>query len=157
MRRINYWVVAAALLLSPLLHADEEIEEWYTSKGGEYLVKDSVHGNLYALLSNSQSGEPSVYIIMYDEDCKDQSDDIISHNPLYVNGVLTRYQQYCDSDDERRYFLPATEAGRSNLVKEFKEKKFVEIKSHNDDFNFIFTGQGFTALYDLMVLQNSGI
>jgi len=136
-------------------HAENEDKYWYTSKGGEFLVRDSLSGNLHALLSTSKSGKYSVYIIMFDSSCKDKSSEILSHNPIYINDVLTRYQQYCDG--ERRYFMPATNAGRENLLKEFRLKNVVKVRTHDGQSNFSFSAKGFVAKLDELKLSSKGI
>jgi len=151
------WAVALSVtvLSSFSVLAESEVEAWYISKGNEYLVRDSIHGNLHALLSIAKSGKPSVYIIMFDSDCEESSGDIISHNPIYVNGTLTRYQQYCDG--QRRYFMPATEAGRSHIVNEFKLRNFVEIKTHDESGRFLFSAKGFSNFLQKLKLDQQGI
>ncbi|MFC5077536.1 hypothetical protein VTH8203_04599 [Vibrio thalassae] len=147
---------ALLLLCLPFYsHSADEDKEWYTSKGGEYLVRDSLHGNLHALLSTSKSGTQSVYIVMRDSDCVDQSSDIISHDPIYINGTLTRYNQYCDG--ERRYFMPATRAGRENLLNEFKLKNVVKVKTYDGDTTFSFSAKGFTAKLKALNVSKKGI
>ncbi|MBE7927632.1 hypothetical protein [Pseudomonas saudiphocaensis] len=156
MNKITRKAVAFLMLSFPFSSwAESEIEAWYTSKGNEYLVRDSVHGNLHALLSISKGGEPFVYIIMFDKDCKESSGNIFSHNPLYINGTLTQYQQYCDG--ERRYFMPATEAGRAHLIQEFKIKNFVEIETHDKSFKNIYSAKGFTSHLNKLTLRGKGI
>lgn len=151
----NILLLVSTLLFSSSVFSESEVEAWYISKGNEYLVRDSVHGNLHALLSTAQSGKPFVYIFMFDSDCKDASTNVMAHNPVYVNNTLTRYQQYCDG--ERRYFMPATEAGRAHIVKEFKLRDFVEIKTHDESFKAIFSAKGFTSYFNKMVLERQGI
>lgn len=147
--------LAVTLLFASPSFSESEVEAWYTSKGNEYLVRDSVHGNLHALLSTAKSGKPFVYIVMFDSDCKDASTDVIAHNPIYVNNMLTRYQQYCDG--ERRYFMPASEAGREHIVREFTLRNFVELKTHDESFKAIFSAKGFTTYFNKVVLERQGI
>lgn len=143
----------AALPLSTF--ADGEIDAWYTSKGNEYLVRDSINGSLHALLSIANSGKPNVYIVMYDSECEGASTEIISHNPLYINNTLTQYRQYCNG--ERRVFMPATEAGRAHIIQEFKLRNFVEIKTHNQDFRALFSAKNFTHYLNEITIQGQGI
>jgi len=143
---IKHKIIKLTFLLSiftaSVSYAESEIEEWYLSKSGDYLVRDSVNGTLHAQLANSKSGNPEVYIFMFDSDCEGKESTITSHNPLYVNGTLVRYLQYCEG--ERRYFFPATTEGRKYLFSEFKNKSFVDISTHNKSFTAIFSAKGFS-------------
>lgn len=134
---------------------ESEVDAWYLSQGNEYMVRDSINGNLHALMSVSKAGTPYVYIFMYDSDCEKDEGNIIPHNPLKINGVLTRYNQYCDGS--RRYFLPATDAGREYLISEFKKKNFVEVATHDGSFRALFSAKGYTGVYNKVVLTRSGI
>ena len=83
-------IVAFIFLLSAgIVNADEEMREWYLSEDDNYLVRESIYGNLHALLSVSNAGEPNVYIIMDDSDCEGDSGDITGHDSLYIVTTLT--------------------------------------------------------------------
>jgi len=153
--RITKIVALFFLLGASLVRAEDEVDAWYLSKGGEYLVRESINGYMHALMSTAKSGKPYVYLVAHDPDCEKDPGNVIGHNPLYVNGVLTRYSQYCDGS--RRYFLPATDAGRMHVINEFKQKKFVEITTHDGGFKALFSAKGFTDIYNKVVFLNAGI
>lgn len=155
MKKIVRSLIGAFAFLVGTASAEGEVDAWYLSQSDEYMIRDSIHGRLHALMSVSKSGKPYVYIFMYDSDCEKDDGNITSHNPLKINGVLTRYNQYCDGS--RRYFLPATDAGREHVINEFKMKNFVEVTTHDETFRSLFSAKGFTAIYNKVVLAQSGI
>lgn len=148
-------IVGVFALGAGIASAESEVDAWYLSKSDEYMVRDSINGNLHATMSTSKAGTPYVYIFMHDSDCEKDDGNITTHNPLKINGVLTRYNQYCDGS--RRYFLPATDAGREHLINEFKKRNFVEVATHDDSFRSLFSAKGFTDIYNKVVLRRSGI
>lgn len=136
-------------------NAETEVDAWYLSKGNEYLVKEATGSTLYGLVSISKGGKPFVYIVNFDKDCEGSDSNIIRHDPLLINGVLTRFNQYCEGT--RRYFLPASDAGREHIINEFKKKNFVEVAAHDGKYKFLFSAKGFTDAYNKVIIGNSGI
>ncbi|MBE4618264.1 hypothetical protein [Vibrio navarrensis] len=149
------FLLFTSVIFSCVSNAEGEIESWYLSKGGEYLVRESIDGSLYSLLSTSKAGDLTVYMFMFDASCKDENSDVINHNPLYVNNKLVRFSQYCDG--ERRYFFPSSDAGRNHIVNEFKKKEFVEVKAHDNSYTKLFSAKGFTKIYNEMKLKSEAI
>lgn len=153
-------VISALLLFSSMVvsgvsNAAGEIESWYKSEGGEYLVRDSIHGELHSQLSTSKVGNISVYLFYLDSSCEGKNSDVVAHDPLLINDKLVRYLQYCDGS--RRYFFPATTEGRNYLINEFIKRDFVEIKTYNKDFSSLFSAKGFTKLYNQMKAKEEAI
>ena len=153
--KIAKLIMLVFIFVSGVANAENEVDGWYLSKGGDYLVRDSIKGNIHAKIGVAKSGKVYVYFNMFDSDCKGDSGDIISHNPLYINDTLTRYSQYCDK--EERYFLPATEAGHNHLISEFKLKSFVEVRLHDGSGKLLFSAKGFTDAFNKVTVKNSGI
>lgn len=156
--RLTFSHTVGALLLmlaSVSAHAEPEREGWYLSTGGEYLVREKHNGNLHALLSTSRGGETVVYVYYFDEDCKTETSNMQTHDPLEINGTLVRYQQYCDGD--RRYFLPATEAGRAYLLQAFRSSNQVEFVMLDQTTRFLFSARGFTAMQTKMEAVRRGL
>ncbi|WP_434565678.1 hypothetical protein QFW85_10895 [Vibrio chagasii] len=145
----------SSIFFSSSMYAEGEIEQWYLSKGGEYLVRESINGSLHSLLSTSKAGDLNVYIFMFDSSCENKSTDVINHDPLYVNNKLVRFSQYCD--DDRRYFYPSSEAGRNHMISEFKKRDFVEVKAHDNSYRTLFSAKGFTKIYNDLNLKSEAI
>ena len=137
----SFYIILA--LFSATVSAEDEIDAWYLSKGGQYLVKESTGSTIYALLSESKSGSIRVYLTMYDESCEKASEEIMRHNPLKVNGQLVRFSQYCEKASSNRIIYPSTDEGAEYLMREFKNKKFVDIVAHDDEYGFIFSAKNF--------------
>lgn len=156
MKPIRFFYIIFALL-SSTVNAEEEIDAWYLSKGGQYLVKESTGSSIYALLAESKSGAIRVYLTFHDEDCKNASEQIMRHNPLKVNGQLVRFSQYCDSDSGERIVYPSTDDGAKYLMREFKNKKFVDIVAHDDEFGFIFSAKNFTEVLERFSSESNAI
>ena len=149
------FLLLTSVMFSCISNAEAEIESWYLSKGGEYLVRESIDGSLHSLLSTSKAGNVTVYMFMFDTSCKDENSDVINHNPLYVNNTLVRFSQYCDG--ERRYFYPSSDAGRNHMINEFIKKDFVEVKAHDNSYTKLFSAKGFTKIYNEMKLKSEAI
>lgn len=128
----------------PAPQTEAERQGWYLSTGGEYLVREQHAGNLHALLSTSRAGETVVYVYYFDNDCKTETTHMQPHDPVEINGTLVRMQQYCDGD--RRYFLPATDAGRAFLVQAFRSSNRVEFVLMDQTHRFLFSAKDFIAM-----------
>lgn len=148
MEKIKKIILLSLALISTVVYADEEQDAWYYSKDKEYLVKEASKGLHYARLSNSNGGEISVYVFMNDENCKTSDTTVLPHNPIYVNGKLVQYSQYCDSG--RRYFFPTTKVGRAYVVEEFIKKGQVELKTHDGSARFLFSARKFKEAHKVL-------
>ena len=148
---------ALFLFFSGLAVAEDEIDAWYLSKGGQYLVQESTKGNLYALLTRSKGGEVKVYFTLDDSDCEKDSGKIIPHNPLSIDGKLVRFSQYCIPEQKTRVFYPSTDEGGKYLLGEFKSKKFVDVMIHDGSYTFVFSAKNFSQVYSDYVLESSGL
>ena len=148
MEKINKIILLSLALLTNVALADAEQEAWYYSKDKEHLVKEMTKGQHYAMLSNSQGGEISVYIFMNDETCKTSDSTVVNHNPIYVNTKLVQYSQYCDGS--RRYFFPTTKVGRAYVVEEFVKKGQVELKTHDGSATFLFSAKKFKEAHKVL-------
>ena len=133
-----------------------DIDSWYQTKGGEYAIQEAIYGNLYATLANSQAGDLSIYLENWDEEgCKNVGEDVIGHDPLYINDKLIKISQNCNGN-WRNYF-PATSEGREYLLNEFVRKNNVVIRAYDDSYKFLFSAKGFSKIYKKEKLTASAI
>lgn len=142
---------------SAFVIAEDEIDAWYLSKGGDYLVQESTKGNLFALLTRSKGGEIRIYFTMSDASCEKSDGKIIPHNPLSIDGKLVRFSQYCEPETQTRVFYPSSDEGAKYLLGEFKGKKFVNVMIHDGSYTFIFSAKNFSDVYSAYALESSGI
>ncbi len=142
-------------LLSTSVLAENEKEGWYVSKSGFHMVQESNHGQLYAKIDLSKAGKVSVYFQLFDDSCKGKDLTIMTHDPIYIGGVLVKINHYCDGDS--RYFMPVTDAGREHLINEFKFKKSVEVKMYDASKTFLFATKGFSEAFAKMSITSSAI
>lgn len=151
------FICIAAMLVSLNIHAEGEMDGWYTSNNGLYLVREMVYGKLYGQMTYSKSNQIRFYIIdPNDQDCvKKIGTDIISHDPLYINKKLVRMNQYCDANIH--YYYPATDEGNSFVIKQFNNSESVEIKMYDDSIRFIFSGKNFKNIYAQLIGKSGGI
>lgn len=119
-------------LLSFTALSNSEVDDWSTSKGGgEYLVKDSIHGIAYGLIGVSKAGNMAVYVQFWDEKCSSiLGNGVQAHDPVKVNGKLVRMLQSCDG--YWRTIFAASDKRREYVINQFKKKNFVELKGCGD-------------------------
>ncbi len=129
------------LLLIPLSAiADETTKGWYFSKGGAYMVKDSIYKDIYAAIYSLDTDEIRVYFYFLDpKEC--ESEEISEHKPIYINKKLVKYAQLCVG--YKRMLFPSTKEGHIYLLNEFKKRNFVEVKGLNSKIIALFSAKNF--------------
>lgn len=138
-------LVASSIAASSLSFADERKEGWYTTVSGDYSVRESLYGFIYATLGTSKGGDARIYLESYSPDhCRENGERVIEHNPLYINGTLVKFAQHCRG--EWNLFFAVTKAGSDHLVNQFKRSRSVEVKTL-DGTALIFSAMGFSDHY----------
>ncbi|EHD2271104.1 MULTISPECIES: hypothetical protein [Vibrio] len=152
--RYIYTLILSILSFSAV--SGSEVDAWYTSKGGDYLVKDSIHGVTYGLIGVSKAGDMTVYFQFWEEECSSLlGDGVQAHDPIKVNGQLVRMLQSCDG--KWRTIFAASDKGRDYIINQFKKKNFVELKGYDDSYKLLFSAKNFTKLFNLKVSSSAAI
>ncbi|WP_104401800.1 hypothetical protein [Vibrio penaeicida] len=152
--RYIYTLILSILSFSAL--SSSEVDAWYTSKGGDYLVKESIHGVAYGLIGVSKAGDMAVYFQFWEEECFSLlGDGVKAHDPIKVNNQLVRMLQSCNGN--WRTIFAASDKGRKYIINQFKKKKFVELKGYDDSYRLLFSAKNFTKLFNLKVSSSAAI
>ena len=149
MIKTGWWRACFLLMIMvaapSFLHADPRQEEWYTTASGDYSVRESLYGNLYATIYNSKGGKALIYLEQHSpKHCRENGERTILHDPLYANGTLVKFSQHCRG--EWNLFFATTEAGSEYLLNQFKRSRSVEIKTLDGQVT-IFSAVGFLEHY----------
>lgn len=86
---------------------------------------------------------------------KSIGNDIVKHEPLYVNKKLVRISQYCDGN--LHYFYPSTDEGNTYVIREFNKSDSVEFKMYDESKRFLFSAKNFKNIYSQLLGKSGGI
>ncbi len=154
---MNKIIIPFYILMAVGAHAEGEMDGWYNSNSGLYLVQEVIYGKYYGQIAYSKSNQLRFYIVNpNDPDCvKSIGNDIVKHEPLYVNKKLVRISQYCDGN--LHYFYPSTDEGNTYVIREFNKSDSVEFKMYDESKRFLFSAKNFKNIYSQLLGKSGGI